>query len=81
MFKSIDTAHTTHRLGAPLDYDRATHGPCEVLPVNESNYQWSSWWSVDWRSRLRILFGAPVRLTIVGGQPPVALTVERPVMP
>lgn len=63
-------------LGAPTPWDEATHGPCEGLPVASAHGYLFSYWSLNWRERLRILVGHPVRLCVAStGHPPVELSV------
>ena len=65
-------------LGAPEDWDEASHGICDVLPVfRHLNGTNESRWRVGWRELFSLAFGGSVRLTIFGGQPPVALGVVR----
>ena len=50
--------------------------PCDTLWAKVTDDGLSiSCWQPSLRERLRILFGKPVRLTIVGRQPPVALEI------
>jgi hypothetical protein len=67
---------TTGVLGRPQDWDDALHGPCVGLPVCREQYSDGmvihlSWHKLDWKDRIKALFGVPVRLGIVGNQHPV----------
>lgn len=71
-------------LGAPHNWDAAVHGPCEGLPVVTEveacgTVEHLSYWELTWRERVRLLFGAKVRLTVMAtGHPPISLNVGRP---
>jgi hypothetical protein len=54
--------------------------PLPVLPVKyEDGYDCLvSCWKPNWKDRLKILFGKPVYLSVVGtAQPPVLLSVDK----
>lgn len=76
--KPIDTKHTTHRLGAPVDWDHSV-GPCGTLPVHRAAGNFTSFWKLSWRERCLAFIGVPVRLDVTSsGHPPVALNFDRP---
>ena len=67
-------------LGAPPDWDAATHGPCEGLPCayDADQHQWRSVWRPSWRELLSLLFGGRVNLWLIGdSHPPVRIEVRR----
>lgn len=72
-----ELTHITLR--APENWDDETRGPCAGLPVHYSDGVFYSYWKVTWRERLAVLFGRPVRLSLVAGRhPPVMLdTAQR----
>jgi len=64
-------------LGAPREWDHDAYGKCAGLPVRRDNGMYSSLWRPTWRDRLAILFGARLRLFVVGKvHPPVAIETE-----
>lgn len=71
---------TTVVLGAPENWDQS-EAPCEGLPITQAIEDGlpvlHSWWEPTDEERLRLLAGAPVRLTVIGrGHPPVRLEVD-----
>ncbi len=69
----------THYLGAPKNWDTEKDGTCHGLAVRlvEDNVWQSAWEPTP--AELEVLnSGALVILNIVGGQPPVSVTVELP---
>ena len=79
--KPVISAKTQHALGAPLNWDEKAAGVCGSLPIQRgesSGVHWvSSYWQATWMDRLRILFGRPIRLTVVGRtHPPVMVDTE-----
>ena len=77
MFEPINNEYTNKVLGAPENWDSEKDGECIGLPVQCDEECYYSWWAVDWKNRLKILFGKPVRLTIFSvSHPPVSLDTE-----
>jgi hypothetical protein len=80
--KPIKTEHTNLTLGAPQGWDASANGPCEGLPILRqsedgltTNY---SYWRAEWKERIAVLFGRPIRLCVVGqAHPPVHLDTEK----
>lgn len=58
------------------DWDEKENGPCCGLPVYVNGKYHTSIWKPSLKSRLRLLFGATVALTVYGSQPPVAVQVS-----
>lgn len=71
-------AGATHNLGAPPDWDREKHGHCRALPVRVEGDVYHSAWEPTPAELAALIAGGYVVLTVVGGQPPVALNVEMP---
>lgn len=67
----------THRLGAPKDWDASERGKCSRLMVRIDGDVYASAWEPTPEELQLLNAGASVVLHVVGGQPPVALTVER----
>lgn len=68
------------RLGAPANWDEATHGPCEHLPVAyRPGVSYTSRWKLSWMDRLRILLGGCVWVCLLTdkGHPPISLWTSR----
>lgn len=63
-------------LGAPSDWNAAEHGPCDGLPIVRVGELVVSYWKPTWRERMQIAFGGKVQMTVVGGQPPIDLSVD-----
>lgn len=77
MFKPVNTAFTNITLKAPRKWDAEKDGECMGLPVYFNGAQYYSWWAVDWKSRIKILFGKPIRLVIFTQcHPPVSITAD-----
>jgi hypothetical protein len=70
--------NATHALGAPLDWDSEKHGNCVRLWVRAEGGTYASAWEPTPDELDALNAGGSVVLTIVGGQPPVALHVETP---
>jgi hypothetical protein len=70
---------STHYLGAPKGWDPDKDGECRHLAVRvvEDNV-WQSAWEPTPAELALLNAGGSVVLSIVGGQPPVALSVEAP---
>lgn len=78
MFKPIHNEYTNTVLGAPKDWDIKKDGECMGLPVHRDEKCYYSWWAVDWKNRLKILFGRPIRLTVISYyHPPLSLDAEK----
>jgi hypothetical protein len=69
-------ANATHYLGAPKDWKPDEHGKCAHLAVRRSGSVYQSAWEPTPRELAILNAGGSVVLSIVGGQPPVALHVE-----
>jgi hypothetical protein len=70
---------TNLELGKPRDWDEKRFGPCESLPVVKGDGIFFSYWKPTWRERVRLAFGANVRLCISGSShPPVMLDIDAP---
>lgn len=67
-----------HYLSAPPDWDAGRHGPCHGLSVLMRDGVGISKWGLNWRQRLRLLFGGAIYLHVMSEDthPPVALIVE-----
>ena len=61
--------------GAPKDWDAEKHGECQVLPVVRANGCCLSVWRPTEEERQALLQGQAIVLSVVGGQPPVSLSV------
>lgn len=59
----------------PKDWDEERDGICHPLSVVYKDGRCLSVWEPSFEERLRIVAGHNIALTIVGGQPPVLLTV------
>ena len=75
----IHTQNTTTVLNKPADWDENKFGKCIGLPIVKVGAFNISYWHVPVMDRLRILFGRPIRLTIIStdGHPPVAIDTEK----
>ena len=72
-------AGATHHLGAPQSWDEATQGPCRRLHVRVSPEGiCESAWEPTPAELAALNAGASIILSVVGGQPPVMLSVEAP---
>ena len=70
--------------GKPENWNEARDGYCGLLPVFVSKGCCLSVWKFSEAERARIAGGANVVLSVVGGQPPVNMTVEEidgPIVP
>lgn len=72
-----ELTHITLR--APENWDNDMNGPCVGLPVHYSDGVFYSYWKTTWRERLAVLFGRPIRLSLMHvTHPPVMLdTAQR----
>lgn len=68
-------ANATRRLGAPEGWDEARDGLCVGLDVLIDGHEFTSCWEPTSDELERLVAGAKVYLTVVGGQPPVCLQV------
>lgn len=75
----LQTPNTNEILGSPPEWNATKHGPCIGLPVTKTeDPYYYSYWSTSLRERIKILFGRPVRLCVVGEHhPPVSLDTEK----
>lgn len=64
--------------GAPKNWDDARDGPCRSLPVRVVDGSYQSAWEPTPDELLMLNAGGFVVLSVVGGQPPVCLSVEMP---
>ena len=72
-------AGATHHLGAPQGWDEATQGPCKRLHVRVSpEGVCESAWEPTPAELAALNGGGSIILGVVGGQPPVMLSVEAP---
>lgn len=69
-------AGATEKLLAPRNWDHERYGKCLDLWVRVEDGLCSSAWEPTPDELARLNAGGSVVLTIVGGQPPVALSVE-----
>lgn len=72
---SARIANATRRLGAPTGWDEARDGVCVGLDVLIDGNAFTSCWEPTADELERLNAGAKIYLTVVGGQPPVALQV------
>lgn len=68
----------THYLGAPKDWKPEENGRCSHLAVRQVGNVFESAWEPTPSELQALLDGGRVVLSVVGGQPPVALHVEMP---
>ncbi len=68
----------TQNLGAPKGWDKDADGSCRSLAVRHVDGVWQSAWEPTPQELELLAAGGVVVLSIVGGQPPVMLTVEPP---
>lgn len=68
--------NATHVLGPPKDWDAEKMGPCCRLSVRVVDGRCESAWEPTPEELAALNAGASVILSVVGGQPPVALYVE-----
>ena len=78
ILRPIDFPSVNKRLGGPKGWVEEIHGPCDVLPVYTDGFICKSCWTLTWRQRLAVLFGAKIWLHVASGetQPAVALNVD-----
>lgn len=72
----IRIAGHTHVLGVPKEWKPERDGVCTGLAVRKIENVWQSAWEPTPGELDRLAAGAKIVLSIVGGQPPVMLTVE-----
>jgi hypothetical protein len=64
-------------LGAPPDWDEATHGPCQGLPVGRIGGAWVSVWRPTSEEYARLCAGGDICLHVFSnGHPAVGLSVS-----
>ena len=68
----------THFLGAPKGWEPEKDGRCSHLAVRRIDDVWQSAWEPTPAEIEMLNAGGTVVLSIVGGQPPVSLSVEMP---
>lgn len=66
----------THQFGEPLGWDATKDVTCDTLHVRKRGNMFESAWYPTAEELRRLVTGAPVILTVWGGQPPVALNVN-----
>lgn len=71
-------AGATATLGAPQQWDAERDGNCRSLPIRVVDGCCQSAWEPTPEELLMLNAGGLVVLSIVGGQPPVMLSVEMP---
>src|SRR5690349_11413068 len=69
-------AGATHNYGAPKDWDPEKSGKCGHLSVRVEDNVYSSAWEPTPDELALLVNGGSIVLSVVGGQPPVMLTVE-----
>lgn len=76
--KGVPFDGQTNVLGAPRNWDEATDGPCDVLPVRFDPAEgFTSVWELTPDDVAKLYRGGRIRLRIVSTvHPPVALWVE-----
>ena len=67
---------STHYMGAPLGWEPEKDGNCIHLAVRVEDDIWQSAWEPSPAELAMLNAGGSIVLSIVGGQPPVMLTVE-----
>jgi len=77
----IKTDETISELGAPSDWETSGWngrvGECKTLPVFIGDGWFQSFWKPTWKDRLKILFGKPIALAVIGRtHPPVSISVS-----
>lgn len=72
--KRIDGA--THLMTAPPDWEAEKNGPCGSLAIRVVDNVFQSAWEPTPAELDALNRGGSIVLSIVGGQPPVALSVE-----
>ena len=77
MFTPIHTKYTNVKLDKPTDWNDDVYGNCQMLPVSVNEGMISSFWKINWKDRFKLLFGYPIKLTIVSKtHPPVCLEIS-----
>lgn len=71
-------ADATHYLGAPKGWKPEDDGNCVHLAVRVVDNVWQSAWEPTPGELALLNAGGSIVLSVVGGQPPVMLTVEPP---
>lgn len=71
-------AGATHYLGAPKGWEPEKDGNCRHLAVRVDDNVWQSAWEPTPQELELLVAGGSIVLSVVGGQPPVMLTVEPP---
>lgn len=66
----------THYLGAPRGWEPDTDGKCGHLAVRVVDGVWQSAWEPTPKELAILNAGGSIVLSVVGGQPPVMLTVD-----
>lgn len=79
--KPVEFVGQTHLFGAPQGWDQKRDGICGVLPIRiecaERVPDCISYWKPSREELAALIAGAHVRLSVVGGQPPVWIGVEQ----
>lgn len=74
----VRIAGTTHYLGAPKGWEPEKDGNCVHLAVRVTDNLWQSAWEPTPGELELLNAGGKIILSVIGGQPPVALSVEAP---
>lgn len=69
-------ADATNYMGAPKGWDEEKQGRCTTLSVRVVGDVYQSAWEPTPTELRALIEGGTIVLSVVGGQPPVALTVE-----
>lgn len=72
----VRIADATHYMGAPKGWRPDENGKCVHLAVRVVDNVWQSAWEPTPDEIAAIVAGGKIVLSVVGGQPPVALQVE-----
>ena len=72
----IRIADATHEFGPPKGWNPDQHGGCSRLVTRVVDGVWQSAWEPTPAELAVLVAGGHVVLSVVGGQPPVALGVE-----
>ncbi len=73
----IKMPHNNRKFISPNNWDEGKYGSCSELWVTESEGILYSYWKPNFKQRIMILFGKPIRLCICGNiQPPVGLDCD-----
>lgn len=82
--RSVQIKDSAHNYGAPEHWDATRDGECGVLSVRVQEFganklrECVSAWRPTSEELALLVRGGVVILSIIGGQPPVMLTVEGP---